>query len=1430
MPTAKPRFARLDSDEEDVFVQKRIQDKEATSGEQSDSDSSSDDDDCSSEESSSNSPSTSSSVAGGGKSSSSSARPSTDSQNAGTTTSQRSSEEVAPGAVVEHDGDGNKNVSPASQNDDSLIAGSSTARDDADAEADLVDKRADRLEEALRKSLGMSSVVLDACLKEVDADPEAKEMLSSDLLSQAEATGTILRQAEELKKLVAKRAVGAANAEELEEELEMQLARSAAVLEELSMFGHGVEDLEAAAREARARIEQLVENGGDAPEEVFEQHHDAAAGSDTAITRPEVETTDEEPACPHSAPENTTNDTTTDEGRGACAIKKEQSAEAASVADGELRAAAADEQVEIAETSSREVAADDKNDQELLLKVQTVTFISYFVKKHVRALRSSRINRAATRVQAWWRGECVRYNLWRVEHNKRSMAATRIQSAWRGKACRGDCAMMRFAFDEAAKTVQRMRRGVVSRRDTAKLRAERDAAIKMKAEKEQEVAAAAQLVVEKQTAASVEIQRIFRGKKARKQLKDVRKSATEIQAFVRGFLLRRERAHVAAQRAAASTRLQAVYRGYKSRSATLMQRETRGEAAQTIQRKYRARAEFRKEQQVRCEASTKIQCGARRLLAKNLRNRMQNDKEKQRRDALESAAATRVQSAARRLFAIKLRLRKHTEQQEQQRVALKFQAKFRMWKARCAFTQTKTCAVAIQSLFRKKQAQREVRPLVAKRAELVRVVDAAVVPESLGLAPADLVELLEDCAAAGTSGDYVKLGREVLARWEEREQLSFNLQEQTSIITGASRFELDRTEAALAKLSLLLESAATFNEGTKRPSYGQIPDLGEMQAFCASARRTHAAGQALESVLVSQLGSAFVTAYRLATASHDESPKKAGVEQELQTTQDLDEDGEEQQLRHREATACACLGEKIQKKLADSLEVDAIRESSPIFQLGDVTEFDAGVSAVREAAGCADTEAAAAAEAHSMTLHFAILLLKEWSASEPCEMLRTTSLEEPFELDFEAVAHAVEQGSKLIECLRPLVTEKRKSIVAKLWNSLSPRKPSGTKAKDMGVDADHRRTTPLNAVTGKDQLRHALEDLETEIAEDFEKKTARERLRSEAIAEIEQYSGRPCSNADSMIVAAPKIKINTSQLFAFEAAVESHADNLKVATSEQDRALLEHSETLLANLRHVNAVEEHLQHLYVNKKKQIAELVIEFRRHCPRISVSSDEPMLQLALPDIRNTAPTLLSSTAATPSATDQHKKPCPYLERHADPELFREIQATVEEHEIREIERKRAEAQRKWEDNYIVFEQDVAPLVAARKQKGNRRRVTMALDVDDIKKETDLALASGSSSRGMVAVCSKPKSCLRLRMAYRRKCLTLQKRVAKTTQRLARLKKLAKQVTLKTVEKVRQVLALAKEIAFVVLVLWFAYQQLIKPAGYELPWDFALICFDIL
>uniref|UniRef100_A0A7S1CAA5 Guanylate cyclase domain-containing protein n=1 Tax=Bicosoecida sp. CB-2014 TaxID=1486930 RepID=A0A7S1CAA5_9STRA len=157
-------------------------------------------------------------------------------------------------------------------------------------------------------------------------------------------------------------------------------------------------------------------------------------------------------------------------------------------------------------------------------------------------------------------------------------ATVRVQSTWRGHAARKQTKVIRSRRNNAAAEVQRVYRGRTDRRRVQTLRDEHQKATKLQAAYRGHAVRKQRTQRRKSTArrdeAAADLQRVFRGSKARKTVREQRAAATKVTAVARG---RRDRKRVKqmADEKTAATKLTSVARGRRDRKRVSKLKEER---------------------------------------------------------------------------------------------------------------------------------------------------------------------------------------------------------------------------------------------------------------------------------------------------------------------------------------------------------------------------------------------------------------------------------------------------------------------------------------------------------------------------------------------------------------------------------------------------------------------------------------------------------------------------------------------------------------------------------------------------------------------------------------------------------------------------------------------------------------------------------------
>eukprot|EP00929_Paragymnodinium_shiwhaense_P052746 TRINITY_DN2641_c0_g1_i11.p1 TRINITY_DN2641_c0_g1~~TRINITY_DN2641_c0_g1_i11.p1 ORF type:complete len:3027 (-),score=659.15 TRINITY_DN2641_c0_g1_i11:545-9625(-) len=311
---------------------------------------------------------------------------------------------------------------------------------------------------------------------------------------------------------------------------------------------------------------------------------------------------------------------------------------------------------------------------------------------------------SATQIQAALRGYLVRKWYYPIKNEKeRQRAAVTIQAGERGRRARQALRQRNDELAGAATLIQKLFRGNKGREKHRRAKAEKGAAAtklqkayrqhaeREKRRKEREGAAVKIQCGWKQKAARQEvarrkqllsnaaltIQKMFRKHKERQRIKKEQSDAAlAIQPAARGYLARKEYKRKVAARLAAATKVQAFFRGRRTRSRLKAEAEERNrqQAATKIQSVQRGKAtrkrleneklsraaakiqavallfirrkrvQAAKELKQRNEAASKIQAAQK---GRVMRQRMKNMKEVTQR----TLAAIEIQAAARLLFA-----------------------------------------------------------------------------------------------------------------------------------------------------------------------------------------------------------------------------------------------------------------------------------------------------------------------------------------------------------------------------------------------------------------------------------------------------------------------------------------------------------------------------------------------------------------------------------------------------------------------------------------------------------------------------------------------------------------------------------------------------------------------------------------------------------
>eukprot|EP01052_Picozoa_sp_SAG31_P015633 SAG31_NODE_1010_length_10388_cov_3.740014_3_plen_1462_part_00 len=220
----------------------------------------------------------------------------------------------------------------------------------------------------------------------------------------------------------------------------------------------------------------------------------------------------------------------------------------------------------------------------------------------VSALHRPNRDLAATKLQAAQRGRSARVH-WRREqaiddHQRRIRAATKLQAAQRGKICRSSQRHRINAQQEAAIRLQAVERGRAARKSSFSAKAQHAAATKVQAVQRGRVGREQYAIKAqgKRHRSAVGVQRMYRGRRARKDLRLQSCAAKDAQRAYRGHLARRQ----LAQSHGAAVQLQTVTRGRAQRK--LMQEDSRAATAiQAIQRGKSARCEFQRHKLVAIE-------------------------------------------------------------------------------------------------------------------------------------------------------------------------------------------------------------------------------------------------------------------------------------------------------------------------------------------------------------------------------------------------------------------------------------------------------------------------------------------------------------------------------------------------------------------------------------------------------------------------------------------------------------------------------------------------------------------------------------------------------------------------------------------------------------------------------------------------------------
>ncbi|EDQ84203.1 uncharacterized protein MONBRDRAFT_13032 [Monosiga brevicollis MX1] len=338
-------------------------------------------------------------------------------------------------------------------------------------------------------------------------------------------------------------------------------------------------------------------------------------------------------------------------------------------------------------------------DRRVLPSYSSLKFVCFW-------LASSTFSRLATAAEA---------------QKQQTMASLTIQRVVRGFMARRQTQRLRVERQQqtmASLTIQRVVRGFMARRQTQRLRVKR----------------------QQQTMASLTIQRVVRGFMARRQTQRLRvkrqqqtMASLTIQRVVRGFMARRQTQRLRVKRqqqTMASLTIQRVVRGFMARRQTQrlrVKRQQQTMASLTIQRVVRGFMARRQTQRLRVQhvAATKINALVRGFMARCHARELRDTLERQRVAAVclqaayrgwharalmrrrrqEVAAATKLVAVwrgmlARRAYRAELAARAYARNAE---LVCRAQAVVRGWLARRHLVRQKAAAITIQRAFRERR-------------------------------------------------------------------------------------------------------------------------------------------------------------------------------------------------------------------------------------------------------------------------------------------------------------------------------------------------------------------------------------------------------------------------------------------------------------------------------------------------------------------------------------------------------------------------------------------------------------------------------------------------------------------------------------------------------------------------------------------------------
>ncbi|CAD7969509.1 unnamed protein product [Amoebophrya sp. A120] len=1418
MPTAKPRFARLDSDEEDVFVKKKDEDLENNSDNHSDSDSDSSDEESKSVSVSvavknkqpfhllnSQKPkpalkkaalhqqpgvvtqqpqifvknSTASSSSGGSSSSSGSSAGSS-SSSASSSSDEQSSSASSPGEQSHSVGEEGNDVLPedegcsssTSEPRNSFDSNASSNKEQVDEklraarELELqaarrkseLNRRADQLEAALRSSLSnkvISSAILEKCLEQIRLNEEAMELISSDLLSQGDATVEMLKQ------------------------VDGPLTEILALTETDFLF-----DEESTSRENNKDSHSVQQK----MKQQTERFEAVLCNSSAVLAKYE------------------------NFGR----------------AD-ELKAAilsATEHLLQVCEKAEMAKKAKEERKKVAATKIQAVLYRGAAARKKV-----AREKEAVLAIQKFWRAKLQKFHAIAqlVMQQQKVSVATKLQAIWRSKIVRRDYEDMRFAFDMAARDVQvffrsraflqKIRKAVQEKKAATKIQtqfrgktARKELADRLDAKKAREAEEAKK---QKESDAAIWIQSKFRGVVTRllvlprlraakqKKLQDAKEAqaARVLQSCYRGKCargtvakLREEKAKLE-QQALASVKIQSIYRGKKQRGETaVLQQQIAG--ARKVQQYWKNVTLVRKAFLDQRKATLQVQTQWRKMQA------VKEVKEK-RKELTDLVIPTTI----------------------------RLQTAFRVLQAKKKFLQQKQSTVKAQSHIRKFLAGKKTEKPLALQKQLQAYFAMTEMDIWATADRSEFQRILEEYKSNEVhSVSIAEKASLFLQQWGEKIRLETDLataledmKNAEAVAGGNANGEEDSTsvreegnakqgleiESLLEKFATLLSKAANFNANACDFQSLRIEDVEELEAQHAAACRRYEAGNTLALALKAAFPAWLIDIFQ----------------------QCKNPEGDDDEKKTEDIVSATEKINFVQTSLLSqqSAEEEALDEASLV--------------ALTTAIESVDLSKQKREEAWTLLLHF-VLMKANFGISElsdclsALKSLASSTCSENDTNEPAEVADVLGKNEKLANFFKQLLfgsestTAKATRFVKKLWRSVSPFKKQQSSASGTRNSSAAGEDAPLNVL--REETRDSLKQLGRKVSE----------LRFTLTEKAKRTASR---NALQKFVN--DVTLNTASFYDFQAAFDTHAPTLEMkyeastsssddennanATSSSNSAaagvapeqtnsldsdskmkdieLIENCKQLLQKLSGVLEIEEELEILLkqaVNKKKQKHEVLfpefIEAFRTYAVVTSSSSTPSTSSSASSSASSGggQEHLNVEAHAALTDDAHLE----FEKFADPARLERMKNAIVEFEEEQTEKKRIMMKKKWDDNYICFEQDVAPIAAALNSKsksGSKRRMTMAgFDVGAVALRETTAPTSARKAL-------KSQSCLRIRMAYRRKKLSWDKRVLRFKSRVNRGKAVLKTGVNKCFEKLLFVASIAKEIAFVLLLVWFAYQQ---------------------